>query len=133
MYSYIIYIMVSFENMIKKYEMCEKMNEKMLEIFNKYSLEDEIYNLEEEVKVLIKSVMKKMAIGHIKKYGYIDNNKYFHYLILEILSYLGIDMGILLDMDRDERREYKKKFDTLIKESNKKLNINNIKNKIANI
>ena len=122
--------MESFENMREKYEMYNKMNEKLIKIFNEYSVKDEIYNIGNERKNMTVCAIKKFALEHIKKYGYIDNIEYHHYLILEILRYLGIELDIGVNIKKEIIAKYKKQFKTIINKSNKKFYIDNIKSDI---
>ena len=110
----------------RKYELYKTMSDKLIKIFDKYSIKDEIYNIENERKNMIICAIKKFALEHIKKYGYIDDINYHHYLILEILKYFGIELFICINVGQEIRARYHNKFKTIMNESNKKFYIDHI-------
>ena len=127
MYSYIIYIMASFENAEEKYAIYKNMCDDLIGRFESFSTEDEIYNLSTSEKNMIVLYIKNFTYDHIEKYGYIDDDNYNLYLILEILRHFGIEMDIGVDVT--EIDDYCDRFRNIMKRCNKNF-INDLKSEM---
>ena len=75
----------------------------------KYSIEDEIYNLDEEDKIKIIEYMKIFTHYHILNFGYIGDDNYNLFLTLEILNHLGVELDIGYDVSDIDEYEFKLK------------------------
>ena len=116
--------MESFENTKREYEMYRKMSDELMKKYDEYSLEDEIYDLTKAQKNMIVGYVKNFALEHIKKYGYINDDNYTLYIILEILRYFGIEMYVGVDVTEIDK--YQNRFENVIKKCNMNF-INDIK------
>ena len=74
-----------------------------------YSMRDEIYDLNEEDKKKILEYIIIFTYYHILNFGYIIDDEYNLFLIIEILNYLGVELGIGYDVTYIDEYEFKLK------------------------
>ena len=119
--------MKHFETEEEKYALYKQMFNDLMKRFESYSIEDEIYNLSTSEKNMIVLYIKNFTYDHIEKYGYIDDDNYNLYLILEILRHFGIEMDIGVDVT--EIDDYCDRFRNIMKSCNKNF-INDMKSEM---
>ena len=106
--------MVKFDDMRIKCKLYKKLSNKLIKIFDNYSIEDEIYILTKEQKNIIKFYINFFSFIHVEKYGYLDDENYNLYLLIEILNYF--DVHLYTDVDQSVIKKYEYHFKEVAKD-----------------
>ena len=98
--------MEKYEDLENKCKLYKKLSNKLMKIFDNYSIEDEIYNLTKEQQNIIKFYINYFSFIHVEKYGYVDDENYNLYLLIEILNHFDVDLDTAVDQSEIEKYEY---------------------------
>ena len=98
--------MEKYEDLENKCKLYKKLSNKLMNIFHKYAIKDEIYNLTKEQIIIIKFYINYFSFKHVEKYGYVDDENYNLYLLIKILNNFDVDLDTAVDQSEIKKYEY---------------------------